>query len=236
MNGSKHGVPEYGHGVVAFPNYLAMMASQTSSSVYYRNCLNVKLERQVGSRYFVTAANAGRVLFLKDAAINFLRYTRKDTGNKLEQSVFQKLKDPLELAHLQADAVMFHDIYSNLVMLAKSKDLNMNVLDMNEHYLELQTFLCRAESAPEISMDRNAQVFPSEKRLYGADKKVNHRLHPGYDAIEEVVFSCVETDEDLLYPLLASGMSKMNAKLSSYAQNQLPGGKYWTPEPDVAGA
>ena len=50
MNGSKHGVPEYGHGVVAFPNYLAMTASQTSSSVYYRNCLNVKLERQVGSR------------------------------------------------------------------------------------------------------------------------------------------------------------------------------------------
>ena len=26
----------------------------------------------------------------------------------------------------------------------------------------------------------------------------------------------------------------MNAKLSSYAQNQLPGGKYWQPKPDVA--
>ncbi len=93
---------------------------------------------------------------------------------------------------------------------------------MNKHYLELQTLLCRA---PEISMD---QVFPSEKRLYGADKKVNHRLHPGY---EEMVFSC---EEHLLYPYLAAGMSKMNAKLSSYAQNQLPDGKYWEPEPDVA--
>ena len=26
----------------------------------------------------------------------------------------------------------------------------------------------------------------------------------------------------------------MNAKLSSYAQNQLPGGKYWEPEPHIA--
>jgi len=25
----------------------------------------------------------------------------------------------------------------------------------------------------------------------------------------------------------------MNAKLSSYAENQLPGGKYWNPESDV---
>ena len=26
----------------------------------------------------------------------------------------------------------------------------------------------------------------------------------------------------------------MDAKLSSYAQNQLPGGKYWEPESDIA--
>lgn len=235
ITGGKHGVPEYGHGAVTFPDFLALMASQSGSSEagYYQQCAKVRLERQVGSRYFVTAANAGKILFLRDAAINFFKYTGKEKGNKLEQSVLQKLKDPLELAHLKADAVMFHHVYSNLVMLAKSKELNKHVFDMNKHYLELQTFLSEAECNPEKVMDQNAQVFPSEKRLYGEDEKVNHRLHSGYEHIENTIFSNEETDEHLFYPLLASGALKMNEKLSSYAQNQLPDGKYWEPEPDI---
>lgn len=234
-SGGKHGILEYGHGAVAFPDFLALMASQSSLSEasYYQQCTEVRMERQVGSRYFVTAANAGKVLFLREAAISFLKYTGKEKGNKLEQSVFQKLQDPLELVHLKADAIMFHHVYCNLVILAKSTHLNKNVIDMNMHYLELQTFLSEAEHFPETAMDRNIQVFPSEKRLYSEDKKVNHRLHSAYKPIEEVIFSSEETDESLLYPLLASGASKMNAKLSSYAQNQLPGGKFWEPEPDV---
>ena len=31
-NGVKHGIPEYAHGAVAFPDFLALMASQSSSS------------------------------------------------------------------------------------------------------------------------------------------------------------------------------------------------------------
>jgi len=46
--------------------------------------------------------------------------TQQEVGNKLEQSVFQKPQDPLELAHLKVDAIMFHHVYCNLVMLAKS--------------------------------------------------------------------------------------------------------------------
>jgi len=235
-SGGNHGIPEYGHGAIASPDFLALMASQCDSSeaTYYQQCAKIKLDRQVGSRYFVTAANAGKVLFLREAAISFLKYMGKEIGNKLEQSVFQKLQDPLELAHLKVDAIMFHHVYCNLVMLAKSTNLNKNVLDMNKHYLELQTFLSEVERHPEAALDRNLQVFPSEKRLYGKDKKVNHRLHPSYGSIEEVVFSCNETDGRLLHPLLCSGAAKMNAKLSSYAQNQLPGGKYWQPKPDVA--
>ena len=232
--GGKHGIPEYGHGAIAFPNFLALMASQLDSTTYYQRCAEIKLDRQVGSRYFVTAANAGKILFLREAAISFLKYMGKETGNKLEQSVFQKLQDPFELAHLNADAIMFHHFYSNLVMLAKSTDLNKNVLDMNQHYLELQTFLSEVECYPETAMDPNHQVFPSEKRLYGEDKKLNHRLHPSFAPIEELVFSDIESDRRLLYPLLLSGSAKMNAKLASYAQTQLPGGKYWNPEPDIA--
>lgn len=92
------------------------------------------------------------------------------------------------------------------------------------------------ECNPEAAMDQNLQVFPSEKKLYGNDKKVNHRLHPSYLPNEEVVFCYSETDWPCLSPLLSLEAAKMNAKLSSYAQNQLPGGKYWEPEPDVASA
>ena len=73
--GGKHGIPEYGHGGVAFPDFFALMASQSTCSLseasYYQQCAEVKMKRQVGSRYFVTAANAGKVLFLREAAISF---------------------------------------------------------------------------------------------------------------------------------------------------------------------
>ena len=54
------------------------MGSQSSSSSYYQQCARVKLQGQVGSWYFVTAANAGKVLFLRDAAISFLRYSSNE--------------------------------------------------------------------------------------------------------------------------------------------------------------
>ncbi len=49
------------HGAVAFADFLSLMTSQSvlSEASYYQRCLSVKLERQVGSRYFVTAANSG---------------------------------------------------------------------------------------------------------------------------------------------------------------------------------
>ena len=71
---------------------------------------------------------------------------------------------------------------------AKSTHLNKNVLDTNKHYLVLQAFLSEVERYPETGMDRNVQVFLSEKRLYyGKDKKVNHRLYPAYKPIEKVI-------------------------------------------------
>lgn len=98
----------------------------------------MKLDRQVGSRYFVTASNAGKILFLREAALNFLQYTGKNSGNKLECEVFKKLQDPVELSHLKVDALMFHHVYSNVVMLAKSNALNKCTFDMRKHYLELK--------------------------------------------------------------------------------------------------
>lgn len=66
----KHGVPEYGLGVLAFPDFLK---ERCSSDSYYQLCSKVKLERQVGSRYFVTASNASKILFLREAAVEFLQ-------------------------------------------------------------------------------------------------------------------------------------------------------------------
>ena len=147
-HGGKHGAPEYAHGGVAFPDFVELMSStcKSSEALYFQQCTKIRLERQVGSRYFVTAANAGKVFFLREAAISFLKYIGKDKGN---------------------------------------------------------------------------------------DKKVNHRLHASYQAVEEKIFFEDETDKSLLYPLLASGATSMKEKLLSYAQTQLPGGKYWEPDQSV---
>lgn len=226
----KFGVPEYGLGSLAFPDFLGLGGHEPDKASYYQQCSRIKLERQVGSRYFVTAANAGKIIFLCDAAIDFLHYTEKgEKGNKLEQTVFQKLQDKEELANLRVDSLMFHLIYSNLVMLAKSNKLGKNVLDMNKHYLELKMFLAAVEEDPKIAMDRDFRVFPSEDRLYGSDREVNHRLNPSCKIIEDSVFQF----DEALFPLLAAGARAMKAKLCSYAQNQLPDGRFWDPNPEI---
>ena len=60
------------------------------------------LHRQVESRYFVSVANGCKIIFLKDAAVEFLIFTGKDLGNRLEHDVFTKLQDSVELAHLKS--------------------------------------------------------------------------------------------------------------------------------------
>lgn len=92
----QYGVPEYGCGGLMFPDFLELQSkdSNLSQTVLesYQSCVKVTLNRQVGSRYFVTA-NAIKVIFLWDAAIQFLKFTGKDKGNKLEREVFRKLHD-----------------------------------------------------------------------------------------------------------------------------------------------
>ena len=63
----KSGVPEYGLGAVAFLYFLQLSRNSSSDPdlvSYYKQCESDKLERQVGNRYFVTAAMAGKILYL----------------------------------------------------------------------------------------------------------------------------------------------------------------------------
>ena len=188
----RHGTPEYGCGVHAFKDFLQIMS--TSPSVppelkrYYCTCTRVSLERQVGNRYFVRAANAAKVIFLREAAIEFLRYTGKDSGNKLETDLLGKLLDEEEMAKVRVDAMMYYHVYADLVMLPKSDDLLKSAFDMNLHYVELQNFLEEMKSHPDIVLNASFQVFQSELRLYTADRHTNHRCHPISEAIYSKLF------------------------------------------------
>lgn len=227
------GCPEYACGVLSFPDFLKLQISATEGTEreYYQTCSKVKLHRQVGSRYFVAAANGCKILYLKKAAIDFLKFTGKDKGNRLEREVFAKLHDMEELAHLQADALMYYHIYGDLYMLSKSIDLGLSVLSMNQHYLELYTYLSEVESSPDIVLDPDYHVFQSEKRIYGSDAKVNHRLKS--QAVYEHLFKTTAVNHCLLTELLAKGAKVMREKLCMYAEDQLPGGRYWQPDQDV---
>jgi len=135
----KHGTPECGSGVLEFLDFLDIMRSDPTLNgddlAYYSACRNITLERQVGSRYFVTASNASN-LFLKDAVMQFLEYSGKSDGNRLERDIYAKLKNE-ELAHLKVDGLMLYHVYADLMVLAKSNILNKSALDMTHHYLEL---------------------------------------------------------------------------------------------------
>ena len=233
---SPHGAPEYACGAQAFPDFLALMSQSdtTNSAEYYRGCMDVTLDRQVGSRYFVSASNAAKLIHLKDAATHYLTYTGKnEAGNKLEQDVFAKLHDPMELAAVRADAIMFYHCYADLVMLSKSNDLGKSALDMGTHYLELKVFLCEVKDDVQVALSKDQHVFVSEERLYGKDKKCNHRLHKGMSAVVNSLFDVPENEEPSLKVLLKSGASTMLDKLCGYAASQLPGGIYWEPQDSI---
>ena len=227
------GVPEYASGVVSFPDFLEFKTRTSSSDdcVYYEACSKVRLHRQVGSRYFVTAVNACKIVFLKEAAIEYLKFTSKDSGNRLERDIFTKLQDPIELAHLKADSLMYYHVYCDLFIISKSNELGSTVLSMNQHYLELQIYLSEVEKSPEIVLDPHYHVFQSEKRLYDSDSKVNHRLQSA--VVYQRLFEQVQFDTDTLTSILIKGASNMREKLCSYAKDQLPGGQYWDADRSV---
>lgn len=61
-----------------------------------------------------------------------------------------KLHDSNELDHLRADSLMYYHMYGDLYMLCKSNDLGLSFLSMNQHYLELFTYLSEVEKYPRI--------------------------------------------------------------------------------------
>ena len=69
---------------------MSVRADESDES-YYSDCATITMECQVGSRYFVTAANALKIVYLREAAIEFLEYTGKNEGTKLEKEVYLKL-------------------------------------------------------------------------------------------------------------------------------------------------
>lgn len=149
----------------------------------------------------------------------------------MEKSVYAKLNSSGDLVHLKLDALLLFQVYADLVVLAKSKQLKKVVLDMNTHYLELLTFLKELQKNPMIIMNCDYQVFKSESSLYGDNKDINHRTQPKSKLVLQRVFLEDEWDSTLLYPLVVSGAQAMEAKLVSYAHTQLPGGIYWDPDP-----
>ena len=214
------------------------MASDDSlgveDSAYYQSCLDVSLDRKVGSTG--TAANATKVMFLKESAVSFLKFTfRHVNGNKLEKELYKKFNDPNELVQLKLDALMFHHIYADLVTLAKSRELKKSVFDMNIHYCELKMFLNDHElqNHAEIVMDSKYYVFKSEKLLYQDNEKFNHRIRKKSKIIHKSIFSQDAWDATLLFPLVVAGAAAMEIKLSNYAQTQVPGGIYWNAEPEI---
>ena len=87
------GVPEYGCGATKFVDFLHLKSEdQTLTkeiSSYYTSCVNIVFDCQVGNRYFITASNTAKAVFLKISAVEFLKFT--DKGNKLKRDVLFKV-------------------------------------------------------------------------------------------------------------------------------------------------
>ena len=82
-------------------------------------------------------------------------------------------------------------------------------------------------------MNQHYAVIKSADRLYKDDTQVNHPCHAKSKCVHDELFISNEWDETVMHPIIINGVASMKSKLSSYAQNQLPGGIYWDPDPKV---
>ena len=225
----EHGAPEYCQG----KNFRIFLKSKQKDGEY-KDLAKVHLARQVGSRYYVTSYNAGRILCLSEALKEFLVQEQMlKSLNKLEKEVQQKMGQKDILAQLKLDGLLFEHLYSDLMMLVKSKALDKSVLDMNVHYLELKGFLEELTQHPHQIMNPNYQVFPSESRLYGNSPITSHRLHPGYIPVRRRLYQPDLFDTLELYPRVQQAAETMMEKLMNYKADQLPGGRYWEPTGEI---
>ena len=184
--------PEYGMGVRAFPEFLQTLMEEVNGvddeaeeMEEVKAALGVKLQRQVGSRYFVTARNAGRLFYLKKFIEKFLEQLKViKTLNKLESSVLSHINTPYELALLKLDGLFYDKVYADMMVLLKSKTLEKSFMCMNVHYLELLNYLQLLSKKPRLILDPNMQVFLSESRIYN-DPKLDHRKGKHYIKVGE---------------------------------------------------
>ena len=102
----------------------------------------VRLERQVGSRYFVMSRNARRLFFLVPYAVQYIQSLQivKELNN-LERDVLRHLSTDVDRALLKVDSILFDTMYADLMCLLKSTVLQKKYLDMNGHFLELLEYL-----------------------------------------------------------------------------------------------
>jgi hypothetical protein len=223
-------VPEYGIGTISFPDFLEIgIDSGTEASDYYKVCKTINLDRQVGSRYFVSAHNGAKILVLREAAVEYLKIFKK---NKLEKDVYEKLENKTLMAMVKADALMFIYVYSDLVKLAKSTDLNKSAFDMRLHYLELDGFLEFLEDNPATIFNSEMRVFKSEDRLYEQHSKDKKKSEQSHKEIRARLFRPDPWDDEVLQ-VVTKGAGDIRRKLKTYAKDFLPGGKYWEPPENI---
>ncbi len=231
------GTPEYCHGVSTFRIFLARKAKECTGveQEYYESAQKIVLERQVGSRYYVTSCNAGRLYFLRVAMVTFLEEQRLIKAlNRLESSCLQKLQDSLLLAKLRLEGLMFDKVYADLMTLVKSTELSKSSLDMNTHYEELLEFFEVLITKPTALVDSETLVFKSEPLLYSESSKLNHRLTKRYIPVRRELQRHQENDGSFLYPMVIAAGTAMRDKLQTYMEDHLPGGRYYDPDPTVS--
>lgn len=226
--------PEYGKGVQAFPEFLKCLLDEahnldggTEEVEDIKASLQVKLERQVGSRYFVTSRNAGRLFYLQKWIKKFLEQLKiVKSLNKLEVAVLTHINTESDLALLKLDGLLFDKIYADMMEL-KSKFLGKSYLSLNTHYLELLEYLKLLVENPKLIIDPNYRVFTSEPKLY-EDKKVDHRQRKNYLKVRTRLYTSDAYDE-YMFQLVKKAADSMAKKLMDYKADQLPGGRFWNP-------
>ena len=168
------------------------------------------LEPMLGNRFNITFYNAGIIYFLHRKMIEFLESVSVD-NRRLLKSVLFDMKTSFFVAGLKALGLVSKFITSPLWNLLESRAVS--ITEMNNHYLQLSTFLADASENVELFMKGEMTLYAN----FLANK----------DQVYNALIADSEYDDDV-HVILRVLLPALKKVVCHVYKDHLPGGRYET--------
>ncbi|XP_076089448.1 uncharacterized protein LOC143059771 [Mytilus galloprovincialis] len=174
-----------------------------------------RLKRFEHTRFNIIFENAGAVIYHRNDIIDFFSKSSSSSLNMLQKSVLSDLQDKTIFQEILSVATIGQIITTPFLRLIDSKTVATHILDLNQHFLQLQINLKQWSKDPSDLISGETVLFPE--------------VPPCKDDIFDAVFlNHVLPDTDVISESASLMSTHLYLTVSRLLKNQLPEGCHGT--------